>query len=121
LGFPQRLLFNLLEHEIQRLVFGELLQALLAKLLFAGLFLGADKRPGQDDGIFDQVGDIEHQGTAPGFAVHDRKAVRDTQHPQRGGGQAIGQVVAVIQKAVGKIGGLMVAGKLALLGGFGLF
>ena len=84
---------------------GKFLQDLLAEFLFAGFFLGANKGPGQDDGVLDQVGDIKHQGAAPGFAVHDGKTVRYAQHPECGGRQAVSQIVAVVQKAVGEIGG----------------
>ena len=73
----QGLLFDLFKHEIQGFVFGKFLQDLLAKFLFGGFFFGADKGPGQNDGVFDQVGDIKHSGAAPGFAVHDGKTVRD--------------------------------------------
>ncbi len=54
---------------------GKGLQALLAKFLIGGVFFGADERPGQDNGIFNQVGNIKHQRTATGFTVHDGKTV----------------------------------------------
>ena len=82
-------------------------------------FHGRHKRLRQDDGIFDQVGHVKHQPAPAGFAVQHGQPVGQAQHPGGGGGQAVGQVVAVIQKLVGGIGAvaLLAAGEVAIAAG----
>jgi len=48
-------LFHRIKHKIQRLVFGEVLQALLTKFLLGRALFGADECPRQNQGILDQV------------------------------------------------------------------
>ena len=70
--------FDAIEHEVERFMLGEVLQTLLAKFLFGCAFFGTDEGPGQDEGVFDQVGDIEYKCASAGFTVHDGKAMRDS-------------------------------------------
>jgi len=72
--------FHRIKHKIQRLVFGEVLQTLLAKLLLGRALFGADKCPRQNQCILDQIGHIKDQRAAPCFAMKDREAMRNTQH-----------------------------------------
>jgi len=96
-------------------MFCEFLQTLLAEFLFGRSFLGADERPRQNQGIFDEVGDVEHQSAAPGFTVHHGKAMRYAQYPERTGCQTISQIIAMIEKQVCTIRIVIVTDKIFLL------
>jgi len=75
-----------IKHKIQRFVFGEILQTLLTKLLLGRALFGADKGPRQNQAILNQISHIKDQRAAPCLAMKHSETMRDTQHPQRGGG-----------------------------------
>ena len=87
-------LFDRIEHEIECAVVGEFLQTKFAKRLIRFSFRCADEGEGQNNGVLDEIGDVEHQRAAPRFPVHDGEAVGDPQPPQRYR-QAIAQTIFV--------------------------
>ena len=64
---------------------------------------GAGEGKGHDDGVFDQVGDVKDEGAAPGFAVQQGQGEADAKSAERDAGVAVGDVVAVVEKAVADV------------------
>jgi hypothetical protein len=86
------------DDEVQRFAACQRLDALAAKLLLIVAPHGRQKRLRQDHRVLDQIGRIEHQPAAARLAVQHRQAMRQAEHPGGRRAQAVGQVVAMVQK-----------------------
>ena len=73
------------------------------ELLFIVALHGRQKCLGQYDCVLHQICRIKNQTASSCFAMQHGQAMRQTQYPGGRGAEAVGQVIAVVQKAVGGV------------------
>ncbi len=93
-----------IDHAVKRFDLREPFDARLAKFLFFVAARGGYERLRQNDAILDQIGYVEDQSAAARLAVENGQPVWQAKHPARRGGQTVGEIVAVIEKTVCRVG-----------------
>ena len=81
-------------------MFCEFLNEHISELTAAIALVCTDKSPRQDYRILDQIGNIKNQCTSARLSVHQRKAMRNPQHPQSRCRQPISQIIAMVQENI---------------------
>ena len=93
--------FERFDHEVERFSARQAVNAGTPEFGFGFTAHSADKGLRKDHSVLNQVRHVENQRAAPRFSVQHGQAMRQAKHPARAGSQAVGQVVAMIEKSIG--------------------